>query len=107
MLYETLDAAFKARDIDAILAAYHPDYTFVRHQSDLVLSLADWTPMMEKMVADENWVIHENRCLYENDDILVLHSMMSFPDGSREAVMAVHTKKDGKLFRTETGATPL
>jgi hypothetical protein len=31
--------------------------------------------------------------------------MMDFPDGTREAVMAVHTKKDGKLIRTETGAS--
>ena len=31
--------------------------------------------------------------------------MMDFPDGTREAVMAVHTIKDGKIIRTETGAT--
>jgi hypothetical protein len=50
-------------------------------------------------------VITESRCIYENDDILVEHSLMDFPDGTREAVMAVHTKKDGKVIRTETGAT--
>ena len=30
---------------------------------------------------------------------------MDFPDGTREAVMAVHMLKDGKIIRTETGAT--
>ena len=30
---------------------------------------------------------------------------MDFPDGSREAVMGVHVKKDGLILKTETGAT--
>jgi len=50
-------------------------------------------------------VIREPRCIYENDELLVEHSVMDFPDGTTEAVMAVHTKKDGKIIRTETGAT--
>ena len=61
--------------------------------------------MMVSMMANTNLVISESRCIYENDEILVEHSMMDFPDGTREAVMAVHTKKDGKLIRSETGAT--
>ena len=28
------------------------------------------------------------------------------PDGSQEAVMVVHMLYDGKIIRTETGATP-
>jgi hypothetical protein len=32
---------------------------------------------------------------------------MGFPDGSKEAVMVVHTLKDGKILKTETGATPI
>jgi hypothetical protein len=30
---------------------------------------------------------------------------MDFPDGTTEAVMTVHLIKDGKIIRTETGAT--
>jgi len=30
---------------------------------------------------------------------------MDFPDGTTEAVMSVHTLKDGSIIRTETGAT--
>ncbi len=48
-----------------------------------------------------------SRCLYENEDILVMHNVMVFPDGTKEAVMVVHTLKDGKIFKTETGATPI
>ena len=32
---------------------------------------------------------------------------MSYPDDSREAVMLIAMKKDGKIVRMETGATSL
>ena len=47
------------------------------------------------------------RCIYENEDVLVEHRVAKFSSGDREAVLLVHLKKDGLLFRTETGATPL
>jgi len=55
----------------------------------------------------DDFVTHESRCLYENDDVMVTHGVMSFPDGSREAVLAFHQIKDGKVIRMETGATLL
>ena len=49
--------------------------------------------------------VNENmRCIYENDDILVVHSFATFPSGDKEAVLMVHKKKNGPLWRTETGA---
>jgi hypothetical protein len=48
-----------------------------------------------------------SRCIYENQDILVQHDVIVFPDGTKEAVMGVHTLKDGKVVKTETGATPI
>ena len=45
--------------------------------------------------------------LYENDEVLVMHNMDSFPDGSKEAIMAVHPLKDGMVIKTESGATPI
>ena len=47
------------------------------------------------------------RCLYENDDILVVHQITNAANGSRDAFMYVFTKEDGMLTRLETGATPL
>ena len=49
----------------------------------------------------------DRRCIYENEDILVEHRVANFSSEDREAVLLVHLKKDGLLFRTETGATPL
>ena len=51
--------------------------------------------------------LHNQRCVYENDDIVVSHTIIDFPDGTREAVLTVHKLKDGKIIETETGATPL
>ena len=36
---------------------------------------------------------------------MVHHNIGSFPDGTKETIMAVHTLKDGKIIRTETGST--
>ena len=48
-----------------------------------------------------------SRCIYENNDILVEHHVVDFEDGNTEAVLAVHLIKDGKIIRTETGATSI
>ena len=46
--------------------------------------------MIRRMVASGGMGVHDQRCLHENGDILVEHSVMDFPDGTRVAVMAVH-----------------
>ena len=46
-------------------------------------------------------------CIYENDGIMVEHAMVTFPNGSTDAVLVDMALKDGKVFRTETGSTPL
>ena len=53
----------------------------------------------------QNNINENSRCLYENDDILVQHSVVTFPSGDKEAVLMVSQKKDGLIWRTETGAT--
>ncbi len=45
--------------------------------------------------------------IYENDEIGVHHSIVTFNDGNVEAVMAVYKYKDGKIISLETGATPM
>jgi hypothetical protein len=45
------------------------------------------------------------RIIYENDEIGVVHSFVTFKDGSRQAVLIVYIIKDGKIIRSETGAT--
>lgn len=65
----------------------------------------EWRDRMSSMIGK---LKQENlRCIYENDDILVTHSIMTFPNGTRDAVMYVATKRDSKILRIETGSTPL
>ena len=44
---------------------------------------------------------------YENDDIVVTHRFIDFPNGDKEAVLGVINLKNGKGIRMETGATPM
>ena len=63
--------------------------------------------MCEGMIANEKFVQESTRCVYENEDILVTHNFMSYPDATKEAVMGVLMLKDGKIIKMETGATLL
>jgi hypothetical protein len=38
---------------------------------------------------------------------MVTHGVMSFPDGTKESVLAFMQIKDGQVIRMETGATLL
>ena len=104
-VYELLMKAMEERDAKHYIEALHDDYEFVRHQTGTTMGKSKMSEMMSSMMANEDVVIKEPRCIYENDEILVEHSVIDFPDGTTEAVMAVHTKKEGKIVRTETGAT--
>jgi len=104
-VYELLMKAMEERDAKHYVDALHDDYEFVRHQTGTTMGKTKMSEMMASMMANEDVAIKDPRCIYENDEVLVEHSVMDFPDGTTEAVMAVHTKKDGKIIRTETGAT--
>jgi hypothetical protein len=93
---------------DSCFDLLHPDYIFVRHQSGEEVFKEDWKPNVTGMfnaMKEGNLTWSDNRYLYENDDIMVHHNIGSFPDGTKEAIMVVHTLKDDKIIRTETGST--
>jgi len=47
------------------------------------------------------------RFIYENDEIMVSHAIVTFPNGTTDSLIYIGILKDGKLFRTETGLTPI
>ena len=65
------------------------------------MSLADRERMLENIHQ------YDRRCIYEKEDILGMHSMTDFPNGTNDAVIMVITKEDGLFWRTETGSTPI
>tara|TARA_B100000212_G_scaffold263816_1_gene203430 strand:+ start:408 stop:728 length:321 start_codon:yes stop_codon:yes gene_type:complete len=81
----------------------HDDFKFTMHKSGNSLGKADvikWA-----MSGDINQ--DKTRVVYENDEVGVHHSLVTFNDGNVEAVMAVYMYKDGKIVSLETGATPI
>lgn len=106
-IFEKMNAAIAKRDADAYLALYADDAVFVRHQTGSTMDKSDLDSLIRRMLASDQTDMGERRCIYENDDILVVHSINDYPDGSREAVLMSCLKTDGKITRVETGATPL
>jgi uncharacterized protein (TIGR02246 family) len=106
-IFEKMNAAVASGDAEAYLDVYGDDAVFVRHQTGAEMGKAQFTEMIRKMMASDKTVMGNRRCIYENDDILVVHSINDYPDGTREAVLMACTVKDGKIRRVETGATPL
>ena len=51
--------------------------------------------------------VEKHRFIYESDDMIVEHQILTYGSGDREALMLVHRLKDGLMWRTESGATPL
>ena len=81
----------------------HDDFKFTMHKSGNSLGKADvikWA-----MSGDINQ--DKVRVVYENDEVGIHHSIVTFNDGNVEAVMAVYKYKDGKIVSLETGATPM
>ena len=95
--------AIKNRDEAAMNELLHDDFKFKMHKSGNTIGKAEvikWA-----MSGDINQ--NKDRVVYENDEIGVHHSMVTFNDGNVEAVMAVYKYKDGKIISLETGATPI
>ena len=93
--------AFINKDEAAMNEVLHDDYKFTMHASGNVLSKQD---VISWAMSDD--INREKvRIIYENDEIGIEHSFVTFNDGNTQAVMAVFTFKDGKILSLETGAT--
>ena len=107
-VYKNIISSFDDCSFESYLSLLHEDYVLIRHQSVQTVSKTEWTPVVTGMfdaMKEEKLKFEENRCIYENEDILVMHSIGHFPDGTKEAIMAVHTLSNGKIVKTESGAT--
>ena len=105
-LFEKYTKAWNEKDITALVESHHYDYELVIHSTGEVKKMEDidWDKMMEWMVAAN---VEKHRCIYDNDDIIVKHQIINYGSGDREALMLVHQLKDGLMWQTESGTTPL
>ena len=100
-LLEKYNQVFMNKDEAGMNEVLHDDYTFTMHAPGNVLTKQD----VIKWAMSDDINREKVRILYENDEIGVEHSFVTFSDGNKQAVMAVFKIKDGKIFSLETGAT--
>ena len=106
-VFDKLDSATENRDVNAYIALMADDCVFVRHQTGETMNKAQISESVKRMLAPGGVKFGKRRCIYENDDILVVHSVNDYTDGTREALLAAYSLRDGKIVRLETGATLL
>ena len=102
-MLEKYTKAINNKDESIMNELLHDDFKFTMHKSGNTIGKADvikWA-----MSGDINQ--DKARVVYENDEVGVHHSIVTFNDGNVEAVMAVYKYKDGKIISLETGATKL
>ena len=102
-ILEKYSAAIKNKDEAVMNDLLHDDFKFTIHKSGNVLGKSDvikWA-----MSGDINQ--YKVRVVYENDEVGVHHSFVTFDDGNVEAVMAVYKYDNGKIISLENGATPM
>ena len=106
-VYEKWSTAVDNRDADQLIACLHEDFIFVRHQSGTTMNKSEMGEMLRAFMSSDSVVVQSQRCLYENDEVMVEHSVMDFADGSREAILGFNRLKAGLIVHMESGATPV
>ena len=92
------------KDLKAYNEVVSKDYVWIKHSTGEEVprdELSKW------LISPDAPKTENSRIIYENDEIGVAHYFISFKDGSRQAVLVVYTIKDGKITRSETGATSM
>ena len=106
MLFEKYKQFWETGDIEAFTSIIDPEIEIIMHSTGGVIDPDLWLERIAAVALSDAYA--ENiRCLYENDDIMVVHQITNAANGTRDAVMYVFTKTNGMLTRLETGATPL
>jgi hypothetical protein len=107
LIYTEMEAAMRADDADRYAALLAEDFEYVRHKSQDTIGREAMRDLLRKVWRPGNRTIEDMRCLYENDDILVVHMTLAFASGSREGAMIVHQKRGGRIVRIESGVSDL
>jgi ketosteroid isomerase-like protein len=102
-ILEKYSAAIKNKDEAVMNDLLHDDFKFTMHKSGNVLGKGDVIKWAMSGDINQDTV----RVVYENDEVGVHHSFVTFDDGNVEAVMAVYKYDNGKIISLETGATPM
>ena len=103
-LIKKLYEAQENKDLEKYNEVVSENYYWVRHSTGENVPRAE---LSKWLLTDDAPRTERYRIIYENDEIGVAHFFISFEDGSRQAVMAVYIIEDGRIIRSETGATDI
>ena len=101
-LIQKLYDAEENKDLEKFNEVLSEDYVWIRHSTGERVprnELSKW------FMSEDAPKTERQRIIYENNEIGVAHSFVTFKDGSKQAVLVVYIIKDGKIIRSETGAT--
>ena len=103
-LLQAYTDAWNNGDTETLERIIHDDFVFNPHVGGMTMGKSDLLGF-----AGSDAVRGENeRILYENDEIGVMHSIAHFANGSAsEAVLSFVRIVDGQITSMETGTTPL
>ena len=103
-LLQAYTDAWNNGDTETLDRIIHDDFVFNPHVGGMTMGKSDLLGF-----AGSDAVSGENeRILYENDEIGVMHSIAHFANGSAsEAVLSFVRIVDGQIISMERGATPL
>ena len=77
MLFDKLAKSWNEQDVQTYRSCFHDDWQFTFHSSGKVITRADDSPEEEMREFMKNMKRENPRCLYENDDILVVHDFIN------------------------------
>ena len=103
-LIQKLYDAQEKKDLEKINEVLSEDYVWVQHSTGKHITREE---LNKFFISDDAPKTENQRIIYENDEIGVAHFFVTFKDELRQAVLAVYIIKDGKIIRSETGATTI
>ena len=98
-LFEKRAKAIENKDAKGLIASLHDDFNFVRHQTGSTMNKADMSEMLRGLMSSDAVKIHSVHYQYENEEVLVEHTLMKSPDGSCEAIVGFCRLKTARLLR--------
>ena len=104
-LYEKYAESWDTKNIDMLAALCHPNFEMVMHSSGSVASKNEYLERLGPLI--ENFTPEKRRCLYENEDVIIMHFIMPFSNGTKDAVLYYVQKEDGLMRKIETGSTSI
>ena len=104
-LYQRYTEAWGAKNINMPSALCHPNFEMVMHSSGSVASKNEYLERLGPLI--QKFTPEKRRCLYENEDVMIMHFIMPFSNGTKDAVLYYVQKEDGLMRKIETGSTPI